>query len=298
MIGDPNDPIITEEPEPAEPTENPNVEVTQTPAEGPTGEPTSTPTEEPSSDPKKLIRDFVDRIYIYVLDREPEQEGAAYWTNELYEFKRTGAEVAEGFIFSEEFESRKLSDKEYLTILYKTFFGREPDDAGMNHWLSVLSSVSQTRREIAKSFIYSQEWADTCATYGIKSGGELKPAAKITPTELTYAFVERMYTTAMLREYDPEGREYWAMQLANFETTGEEVGASFFLSKEMEDYDLSDQEYVNRLYKTFMDREADADGIAYWLDYLKTHTRKEVVYGFTRSPEFTEKCVTARIAPY
>lgn len=76
-------------------------------------------------------------------------------------------------------------------------------------------------------------------------------------------------------------------------------GAAFFLSDEMTNYKLDDKEYLNRLYKTFMDREADADGMNYWLGVLASGTaRSDVVLGFTRSPEFTEKCVEARILPY
>lgn len=146
---------------------------------------------------------------------------------------------------------------------------------------------------------HSQEWADTCADYGIRSGGDIKPKGVIKPTELTYAFVERMYTTAMGRGYDQKGRQYWASKLANFEVTGEDVGASFFLSEEMEDYNLSDAEFLNRLYATFMDRESDKNGTDYWLGILRSgKTRSDVVYGFTRSEEFTDKCIQARCLPY
>ena len=108
--------------------------------------------------------EFVKRIYIYVLDREPEEEGGAFWTDELYAFRRTGAEVAQGFIFSPEFESRGTTDEEFVTILYKTFFGRDPEDEGLAFWLSQLSNGTMDRVTVANGFIYSQEWADTCAS--------------------------------------------------------------------------------------------------------------------------------------
>ena len=155
------------------------------------------------------------------------------------------------------------------------------------------------RVTVANGFIYSQEWADTCASYGIRSGGDLKPAGKIAPTDLTYAFVERMFTTCLGRGYDEEGKQYWAGELANFNVTGEVCGASFFLSDEMVGYNLSDKDYLGRLYATFMNREPDADGEAYWLGVMASGaSRADVVFGFTRSPEFTEKCVEARILPY
>ncbi len=297
------------EPAEATPTSTPSAKPTAKVTASPTAKVTSQVTKAPAKptsgasskpdDPQKSISAFVERIYIYVLDREPEAEGAAFWSEELYSFRRTGAEVAQGFIFSPEFESRDTTDEEFVTILYKTFFGRDPEDEGMAFWLSQLSSGTMDRVTVANGFIYSQEWADTCASYGIRSGGDLKPTGAIAPTDLTYAFVERMYTTCLGRGYDEEGRQYWASVLANFETTGEIVGASFFLSDEMTSYALSDEDFLNRLYLTFMDREADADGSAYWLGVMASGTpRSDVVFGFTRSPEFTEKCIEARILPY
>ena len=76
-------------------------------------------------------------------------------------------------------------------------------------------------------------------------------------------------------------------------------GAAFFLSDEMNSYGLSDKEFLGRLYATFMNREADADGESYWLSQMGAGvTRADIVFGFTRSPEFTEKCIEARIMPY
>ena len=245
------------------------------------------------------ILDFVRRLYVYVLGREAEQDGLRYWSAELFNFRITGAEVAQGFIFSSEFQNRGTSDEEFLKILYRTFFNREPDEAGMNYWLDQLSSHRLDRAAVANGFIFSQEWADTCASYGIRSGGNLRSSESIKPTDKTYAFVERMYTTALGRSFDQDGREYWAQGLASYNMTGESVGVAFFLSDEIVSYNLSNEEFVNRLYLTFMDREPEAEGQAYWVDLLSSGTpRANVVYGFTRSAEFIEKCDEARIIPF
>ena len=120
-----------------------------------------------------------------------------------------------------------------------------------------------------------------------------------TPSKACIAFVERMYTTAMKRKAEAGGRDYWSKELCSHRISGEVVGAFFFMSDEMVSYKLSDSEYVNRLYATFMDRKPDADGKKYWLDFLKQgHSRLEVVMGFTRSPEFIQKCEDAGILPY
>ena len=272
-------------------------EIKPTPVPETPAEPTKKPV--PNNDSTRQIKSFVERIYVYVLDREPEEGGSNFWTAQLYNFDNSGAEVAQGFIFSEEFVNRNTSNEEFVTILYKTFFGRDPEEEGMNFWLGQLSSGAMSRTDVANGFIFSQEWADTCAKYGIRSGGTTAPTINIEPTKLTRKFVERMYTTAMNRNYDEAGRDYWAGELANFRVSGEQVGASFFLSDEMNGFGLDDGEYINRLYLTFMDRAADDAGKSYWAGFLSEgHTRAEVVYGFTRSPEFVQKCIDARILPF
>ena len=265
---------------------------------GPTDKPTPT-TKNGNSNSTNDIRKFVDRIYTNVLNRQPEEKGAQYWTDELYAFRKSGAEVAQGFIFSEEFINRGTNNNQFVEILYRTFFDREPDNDGMNYWVGLLTSGT-SRQDVANGFIFSQEWADTCAKYGIRSGAPgVTAKVNINPTAATVAFVERMYTTAMKREYDQSGRDYWAKELANFRITGEQVGASFFLSDEMNGYNLTNDEYINRLYKTFMDRDADQGGKDYWMSFLgEGHSRQEAVFGFTRSPEFQQKCVDARILPF
>ena len=250
-------------------------------------------------DPSAAVCEFVDRIYTYVLDREPEADGSKFWSDELYSFRRTGAEVGLQFIFSQEFTDRNLSDADFVTVLYRTFFGREPEADGFNYWTSTLANGTNDRMAVANGFVYSQEWADTCARYGIRSGGDIEPLVELTPSDKTYAFVERMYTTALNRESDKQGKNYWAGELANFRVTGEQVGVLFFLSEEMYGLGLSDTEFVTRLYKTFMDRDPEEGGFNYWVGYLAGGASREgAVLGFARSEEFVNKCIDARILPY
>ena len=290
------------EPNGATPTAAPGVNYLTEPEAEPTAKPTGSADPKVSASTQKAksqILEFVERIYVYVLDRKPEEEGAAFWSDELYSFRRTGAEVGLQFIFSDEFIARNTTDSEFVTILYRTFFGREPEKEGFDFWTDALKNGTLDRMGVALGFVYSQEWADTCASYGIRSGGDLTPSTVIEPTELTYAFVERMYTTAMKRGSDKEGKNYWANELSNFKCTGEYVGLAFFLSDEMNGSGLSDKEFITRLYKTFMDREPDKDGFKYWCDTLASGVqRSDVVFGFTRSPEFVDKCIEARILPY
>ena len=256
------------------------------------------PSEEKASADDK-IGSFVERNYEFILGREGDTEGIAYWTSELKNFNITGAVAARQFVNSPEFTNKAATDEEYIIILYKTFFDRDPDQTGLDYWKKVLKDNPSSRNQVAEGFINSQEWADTCASYGIRSGIDIKPSNPIEPSDAIEAFVERMYSTALKRESDPTGKAFWADKVANFECTGETIGLEFFISSEMEKNGLDNEEFVIRLYKTFMDRDPDSDGLKYWVNRLDTgDTRKSVVLGFTRSQEFVQKCIDARILPY
>lgn len=112
--------------------------------------------------------DFATRLYTCCLNREPENGGLNYWSLALTNLEQTGATGAQLFFESQEFVNFRLNDKEYLTRLYTTFMGREPDEGGMNYWLSELTTKS--RREVMSLFVQSPEFKNICATYGIECG--------------------------------------------------------------------------------------------------------------------------------
>ena len=75
--------------------------------------------------------------------------------------------MASQFINSQEFTNKKYSDKEYLTILYLTFFDREPDAAGHSYWQQQLKS-GMSRDKVLKNFAYSDEFKKLTEGYGLK----------------------------------------------------------------------------------------------------------------------------------
>lgn len=251
---------------------------------------------------------FVARMYKFVLDREGDTDGVKYWTEQLSSLSKTGGEVALDFFESPEFKAKELEDEDYLKLLYKVFFNREPDDDGLAFWKEKLANKEYDRLSVAKGFIYSREWNDLCKDFGIKSGGEItpdpdpvvenKPQFVVTDKEPVNAFVERLYNTAMNRVSDPEGKAYWSEKLSKKELTAEEVAAYFFSCPEMKNYKLSDEAYITRIYHTFLNREPDAKGKTYWTEYLKTHSRSELTLGFTRSEEFVNKCIECGIIAF
>ncbi|MBO4635601.1 MAG: DUF4214 domain-containing protein, partial [Clostridiales bacterium] len=61
--------------------------------------------------------------------------------------------------------------------------------------------------------------------------------------------------------------------------------------EEFMNQNVSNTDFVNRLYRTFMGREADEDGFNAWVAQLDSGvSREEVFYGFADSPEFGRIC--------
>ncbi len=112
------------------------------------------------------VEAFVTRFYQLCLDRQPDQDGLNKWVGVLLDGSKTGADVAQGFIFSAEFTAKNYNNETFVTILYKAFFNRDPDPGGFDAWVSRLNQGT-TRQIVLDGFTHSQEFLDLCSSYGI-----------------------------------------------------------------------------------------------------------------------------------
>lgn len=123
---------------------------------------------EPTAASRLDLERFVKRFYQQILNRDAEEAGLNYWVSSLSSGQRAGADLAVGFIFSQEFTNRNTSNDIYLTILYKAFFDREPDAGGWSTWLQGLNSGA-SRLTVLNGFIYLEEFANLTKRYNIKA---------------------------------------------------------------------------------------------------------------------------------
>ncbi|MBO7424516.1 MAG: DUF4214 domain-containing protein [Clostridiales bacterium] len=253
---------------------------------------TATPTTPPSPPPKeseKSFEDFVERLYTVALNRPSEPEGKAFWCEHVGNGDLNGAQCANEFLLSKEFKDRNLSDEEFLKVLYKTFFDRDAanDPDGFNFWMNCLKT--QGRDSVVDCFINSEEWCNVCASYGVKSGAT-RAKATVASKNAT-AFATRLYTECLGRDPETDGLNFWSLGLTNLELTGKQAAHEFFFSKEFNDHNFDNKELLTRMYRTFMGREPDDDGMNFWLNNMKNGMTKEDVFNeFVKSKEFTEIC--------
>lgn len=233
------------------------------------------------------IRGFVSRMYTVALGRSAEAEGLEYWSNLLASKNSDGANIAYGFIMSEEFINKNLSNAEYLDVLYRTFFDREADQGGMDYWMNLLNTGT-SRGTVLAGFVNSVEFSDLCNEFGILRGYMYRSGLAANPG--IAQFVYRLYNVALGREGEADGINYWTEKIAEKVWSAEAVATTgFFESPELQNRNLSNRAFVDVLYATFFDRPGEETGIAYWIQNLENGmSRRDVVFGFSRSAEFME----------
>lgn len=235
----------------------------------------------------KGINGFVERLYTLCFGREADDEGFIYWRKALADKSKSGAVVAYGFFFSDEMKLRNLSDEAFIELLYQVMMNRASDASGKAYWLEKLSA-GVSREGVYKGFAESAEFTNICASYGIDRGYVAVNQGRDLNMGVTM-FVSRLYTKALDRPYDISGLNDWCNRIVGGSWSVTDVATTgFFHSPEFLNKNLSNEEYVKVLYRTFLGREYDKAGLDDWVGQLNSgqKTRDEVLRGFSYSREF------------
>lgn len=110
---------------------------------------------------------FVSRLYQNALGRNADRIGLNTWCGEICDKRQSVEDVStKGFFHSREFVNKKVSNEEYIKILYRTFLGREADPVGMRTWTTEMKN-GKSRDEILYGFSRSKEFKQIMAKYGL-----------------------------------------------------------------------------------------------------------------------------------
>ncbi len=102
-------------------------------------------------------------------------------------------------------------------------------------------------------------------------------------------FVGRLYTTMLNRVPDEGKQSHVDGLLAG--ATAAQISEGFVLGAELKAWNISNEEFVRRMYLTFLDREADAEGLAVWTSVLdKGCSYGRMFRDFCNSAEFKIIC--------
>ncbi len=233
------------------------------------------------------IEEFVERLYTKCLGRSSEAEGKLDWTMKLADHDRSGAETGYGFVFSDEYLKKETDNDVFLDMMYDVYLGRKADASGKEYWSRMLQQ-GVSRKFVFRGFAESAEYDRICSEYGIERGTVTLTDGRDLNAGATM-FVYRLYEKALGRAAEEDGLNDWSGSIAKGEKSAQTVAQSFFHSEEFLNKRYDDRNFVCILYRTFMGREYDESGLAYWLDALRQgKSRDEVLEGFSNSVEFHE----------
>lgn len=232
---------------------------------------------------------FINRLYQKCLDRDNDTTGMLYWKDQLKSKQLSGAQVAQNFFFSEEMKNKKLTDEQFIDTLYVVMMDRKADVSGKEYWLDLMKNgVGKTG--VFAEFAASPEFSAICKNYGITRGDAVVSEGRDKNIGATQ-FIARLYTKALGRTYDVDGLNYWCDCLIRKEYSAAEIASTqFFHSKEFTMKGLGDSDYVKVLYRTFLGREYDEEGLNYWLFQMRVYgmSRDTVLNEFANSKEFKQ----------
>lgn len=244
---------------------------------------------------QEKVKAFVERMYTKALGRKADVSGVEYWTSVLMKKEKTAAEVGYGFVFSDEYKNKNTKDDAFVEMLYNVFMDRKSDKEGKNYWVGLLEK-GYSRRYVYRKFAHSEEYTRICQSYKITRGAIALESERDLYPNLT-EYVGRLYSKALNRHPDDDGMNWWCANIKNHTMTPVAAAESFILSPEFEAKNLSNEEYIKVLYRTFMGREYDQDGLNYWLGRINSgESRRTILRSFAGCPEFASIVAKAGIS--
>lgn len=181
----------------------------------------------------------------------------------------------------------------------------DPAEAAQNFKFGLLNDDGSKRPSYdVFKYMDTTQWegyaASCLGTMGIGSWYDVIPGfypakfAEEPVDEVTYnvrKFVNRLYNNVLDRGSDADGMAVWVDYILAGNTTGVDVGYHFVFSQECRGRNLSDEDFIDMLYLTFMNRKADTSGRNAWLSYLNAGIDREKVFeGFANSSEYAGIC--------
>ena len=121
--------------------------------------------------------------------------------------------------------------------------------------------------------------------------GKIFAECIVTVEDPINGFVRRLYRLCFNRTADKGGFTKWTGELRSKKNTAAVTVRFFFTSKEFQNLNLNDEDFVEMCYQVMMDRASDTGGKKNWLEKLDAGvSQMYVLKGFIGSREFGNIC--------
>lgn len=221
----------------------------------------------------------VYRLYDTILDRAPDPIGLDSSVDRL-ENGLSLTQLATSIADSPEFKQATggLSNAGLVDYVYQTALGREADTAGHDYWVGQLDQ-GMSRGSLLVGFSESAEHRDQ--TLAAVAPGYIQ-------SDDNAQAVALFYDSAVGRLPDVSGLAFWTNELNSGSRSLAQVAQEFARSGEFQSAisGKSNAALVDYMYQNTLDRPADADGRAFWVNQLDTGmTHDQLLLSFSQSAE-------------
>ncbi len=243
--------------------------------------------------------------YCLVLRRLPDQRELDLWSEAIWSGEATPVRMIEELAGSYEFERTgavgQLNDADYVSMLYMLLLDRAPDGQGIHTYTDQLKTEAIGRHQLATSLMSSSEFfarhpllqsaveADPVAGFNRQCDPETLPSAG-SPAEQTASYIACL----LLDQETAPAAAQWAAMLASGKPPVEliqSVLSSAVFAARLRTNQMSNEEYVHRMYGLLLGREADGQGYTDYVSHLNNGdlSRPEVAEALVASGEFAQR---------
>ncbi len=231
---------------------------------------------------------YAAKLYNNILKRDPDINGQKGKVNSLI---ANGARpVILSFFQSGEYIKQNTTDTQYITDIYRSCLGRNPDSSGLSSRLDLLDK-GYSRDYILQTVLNSPEFESKTAKQKVDIGAKMA-LTNIYNDKRTKLreFVIRSYQNGLNRmpsEGEISSRLY---QLDDLETPIVRFLYSIVSSAEFGKKVNTEEAYVKAMYRLLLLRDPGKSEVSSKVKQLRSIGKRELFYYFANSSEFIKKC--------
>lgn len=223
----------------------------------------------------------VYRLYDAAFDRTPDPFGLADYGRALATGQMTVQQILNAFASSNEFQNRYggLSNEGYVREMYRFSLNREGDAPGVAAYVSALDAGALSRAQLLGIFSESQE-------HRLFIDQKILSEGLFVQDETTVS-IARLYDSVLGRVPDLAGLQTYRTAIDQGFTL-KDIAQVLIGSQEFQQQfgSLTNQQFVEQIYRFVLDREGDPTGIATYVQALSQgFTRTDVVLTLSESLE-------------
>ena len=231
--------------------------------------------------------DAVEILYKAMLGRGSDAAGKSSWVAQLNNGQPLTA-IINGFCGSAEFKT--LCDSYGIT---PGTVKVETTNAQAEESLSGLTGKATVTKKTENQNVTKVEIVNASDTVNENLGTAVQ--AIYINEEKAKEFIGRCYRSILGREASEAELDSWIGQMMNGSKTADQIARGFLFSGEFKGKSVSNEELVKILYRVYMNREADTEGLATWTQKLDEGTSlQDLLNTFSRTNEF--KAVLKKMA--